>query len=324
MPSFPSFPAAPVADRRAGLADRPRDEVDALVLANLPLVGHCVGELVGRLPAHVDRDDLAGAGVEGLLQAARSWREETGVPFSAHARTRIRGAIVDELRGADWASRGARSRARQAAETTEHLTAVLGRTPSTGEVADALGVAPEHVHKVRAETHRSYLTSLEEAHAGTDGTRSVADAVRDPGLSPEDHVVLAEHVGRLRRAVDLLPERVREAVRGHYLDEEPMAVIAERLGVTESRVSQLRAEGVALLRGVLAEADARPAGTDPVRSAPSTPALPAQARRTSRRDSAYAASVAAAGDSRTSIGVGTAVLGGLFAQGSRAWAAPTG
>jgi RNA polymerase sigma factor for flagellar operon FliA len=108
----PSLPvpsrAAPDPDRGPG-AGVLRDDVAALVLANLPLVGHCVGELIGRLPGHVDRDDLAGAGVEGLLQAARSWREETGVPFTAHARTRIRGAIVDELRGSDWASRGARS-----------------------------------------------------------------------------------------------------------------------------------------------------------------------------------------------------------------------
>ncbi|MFC3689486.1 sigma-70 family RNA polymerase sigma factor [Aquipuribacter hungaricus] len=289
----------------AGRADA---AVDALVLANLPLVGHCVGELVGRLPGHVDRDDLAGAGVEGLLQAARSWREETGVPFSAHARTRIRGAIVDELRGADWASRGARSRARQAAETTERLTTALGRVPSTDEVADAMGVAPDQVHKVRAETHRTYLSSLEEARSGADGTGTVADSVRDPGLSPEDHVVLAEHLGRLRRAVDLLPERVREAVRGHYLEEEPMAAIAARLGVTESRVSQLRAEGVALLRDVLSE--------------PDDAAVPAP-RRPSRRDAAYAAAVAAAADSRTSIGVGAAVLGG-FARGSYAQAAPTG
>lgn len=334
MPSLSlPFPAATGAEpARGGLRDR--DAVDALVLAHLPLVGHCVGELIGRLPGHVDRDDLAGAGVEGLLQAARSWREETGVPFSAHARTRIRGAIVDELRGADWASRGARSRARQAAETTEHLTAALGRTPSTDEVADAMGVAPEQVHRVRAETHRSYLTSLEDAHAGADGsggTRSVADAVRDPGLSPEDHVVLAEHLGRLRRAVDLLPERVREAVRGHYLDEEPMASIAARLGVTESRVSQLRAEGVALLRRVLADAASADAAAAPPVTTPAVRAVQTgqtvgtqQVRRPSRRDGDYAAAVAAAADSRTSIGVGSAVLGGLVSRGAYARAAPTG
>ena len=316
MPSLTDLPPAPAAARRG-------PELDALVLAHLPLVGHCVGELIGRLPAHVDRDDLAGAGVEGLLQAARSWREDTGVPFSAHARTRIRGAIVDELRGTDWASRGTRSRARQAAETTERLTSALGRTPSTDEVADAMGVAPEQVHRVRAETHRSYLTSLEEAHAGAEGARSVADTVRDPGMSPEDHVVLTEHVGRLRRAVDLLPDRVREAVRGHYLHEEPMAAIASRLGVTESRVSQLRAEGVALLRGVMAAG----AGDPDVVPAPRAEEVSAEmhgTRRPSRRDATYAASVAASADTRTSIGVGSAVLGGFMTSGALARTAPTG
>lgn len=319
MPSQPPPAASP-----RGLLDAPRRDVDldALVVAHLPLVGHCVGEVMSRVPSHVDRDDLAGAGVEGLLQAARSWRPETGVPFSAHARTRIRGAIVDELRATDWASRGARSRARRTAETTEHLTSALGRTPSTDEVADALGVDADHVHRVRAETHRSYLTSLEETQTTADGSRTVHDAVRDPGLSPEDHVVLAEHVGRLRRAVELLPERVREAVRGHYLDEEPMASIAARLGVTESRVSQLRAEGVALLRQVLAEEHTAPVGAAPPVPAAPVPApavatsvlagLPQQSRRPGRREAAYAAAVAAAADSRTSIGVGSAVLAGAL------------
>lgn len=287
-------------------------DVDALVLQHLPLVGHCVAEVMSRVPSHVDRDDLAGAGVEGLLQAARSWRPETGVPFSAHARTRIRGAVIDELRGSDWASRGARSRARQAAETTEHLTGALGRVPTDSELADALGVAPSHVHKVRAETHRSYLTSLEESVTSETGDRDVHDSVRDPGLSPEDHVLLAEHLGRLRQAVDLLPARLHEAVRGHYLDEEPMATIAVRLGVTESRVSQLRSEGVAMLRQVLAAEE-----TDSTDDSDHATARPA-------RGAAYAASVAAAADTRASLRMGGAVLSGALAPWAHARAAATG
>ncbi|MGJ7441893.1 sigma-70 family RNA polymerase sigma factor [Aquipuribacter sp. MA13-6] len=313
MPSHPFaallMPGAPADEPSASDVD-----VDALVVANLPLVGHCVGEVMSRVPSHVDRDDLAGAGVEGLLQAARSWRPDTGVPFTAHARTRVRGAIVDELRATDWASRGARSRARQAADTTETLTATLGRTPSVDEVADAMGVAPSHVHRVRAETHRSYLTSLEEVDASPDSSRSVQDSLRDPGMSPEDHVVLAEHLGRLRRAVDLLPDRVREAVRGHYLDEEPMASIAVRLGVTESRVSQLRAEGVAMLRVALEQVAAGDV-TAPAQAPASRPAasLPVQGGRVpNRREAVYAAAVASAADSRTSIGVGSAVLSGVL------------
>ena len=278
VPSHPFADLAMPGTRPTTGADGTDVDVDALVLTNLPLVGHCVGEVMSRVPSHVDRDDLAGAGVEGLLQAARSWRPETGVPFTAHARTRVRGAIVDELRAVDWASRGARSRARQAADTTESLTAALGRTPSADEVADALGVDPGHVHRVRAETHRSYLTSLEEVNATPDSSRSVQDSLRDPGLSPEDHIVLAEHLGRLRRAVDLLPDRVREAVRGHYLDEEPMAVIARRLGVTESRVSQLRAEGVVLLRAALEAAEAADAAaTAPAPSWTRSPRCPSRA-----------------------------------------------
>lgn len=276
-----------------------REAVDEdLVRAHLPLVGHVVGELMSRLPAHADRDDLSGAGLEGLVQAARSWRPDAGVPFAAFARTRVRGALLDHLRSIDWASRGARSRQRTLAESSEQLAAALGRTPTTTELAETLGVSTAEVHSVREETHRSYLTSLSEpVGLREDGSSATAeDTLVADQLDPEQHVLLAERIGALRSAIDALPERVREAVRGHYLEEEPMADIAVRLGVTESRVSQLRAEGVALLRLSLVET---PAG------------LP---RQLSPREAAYAASVAATADTRTHVRTGAAVLAGRYSS----------
>ena len=275
---------------------------DSLVLRNLPLVGHLVAEIMSKVPSHVDRDDLAGAGVEGLVQAADAWREETGVPFGAFARTRVRGAMVDELRRVDWASRGARSRARAAAETTERLAAGLGRPPHVHEIADAMGVAPSEVHAVRAETHRAWLKSLSEPiGSAADGSPATAeDTLVDNGLTPEEHTVLAERIGALRHAVELLPQRVREAVRGHYFDDEPMGDIAERLGVTESRVSQLRAEGIELLRSAMAAAGQAQA-TGPAAGA----AVP---RQMSRREAAYAASVASSACARSNVSLGSSVL----------------
>lgn len=292
---------------------------DSLIVGNLPLVGHVVAEIMSKVPSHVDRDDLAGAGVEGLVQAADTWRPGTGVPFGAFARTRVRGAMVDELRRVDWASRGARSRARTAAETTERLAAGLGRVPQVHEIADAMGVAPAEVHAVRAETHRSWVRSLSEPiGAAADGTPATAeDTLVDGGLTPEEHTVLAERIGALRHAVELLPERVREAVRGHYFDDEPMADIAGRLGVTESRVSQLRAEGIELLRAAMAAGGGQ---EEPVRET----AVLGVPRQMSRREAAYVASVASSACARSNVSLGSAVLAAQQLGGLTTRAAATG
>ena len=104
---------------------------DTLVRAALPLVGHVVAEMLTRLPTHVTRDDLISAAMLGLAQAARSYDPTHGVPFDRHAANRIRGAILDELRSIDWASRSVRANARRLATADEQLTNTLGRTPTT-------------------------------------------------------------------------------------------------------------------------------------------------------------------------------------------------
>src|SRR5689334_15129313 len=105
-------------------------ELDDLVRAHLPLVGHLVRELLGRVPAHVSRDDLASAGMAALASAAKNFDPARGTPFTAFAATRIRGALLDELRGLDWASRSVRSRARRVEAAEQQLTATLGRVPT--------------------------------------------------------------------------------------------------------------------------------------------------------------------------------------------------
>src|SRR5512132_2526742 len=99
-----------------------------LVADHLPLVHHVVHELLGRLPQHVSRDDLVSAGMLGLVQAARTFDPTHGVPFDRHAANRIRGALLDELRAIDWASRSVRANARRLASADEQLTARLGRS----------------------------------------------------------------------------------------------------------------------------------------------------------------------------------------------------
>ena len=120
--------------------ERAKNE-DQLVREHLPLVQYVVSEVAHRVPSHVSRSDLVSAGMLGLAQAARSFDPERGIAFDRFASTRIRGALLDELRGRDWASRSVRARARGLQAAHEELTNKLGRTPKPEEVARMLDVA---------------------------------------------------------------------------------------------------------------------------------------------------------------------------------------
>src|SRR5688572_3228902 len=122
-----------------------KPSVDELVRSHLPLVGHLVREMLSRLPSHVSREDLVSAGMAALASAAKNFDAERGIPFGGFATTRIRGALLDELRGLDWASRSVRSRARRLDNAQQQLTATLGRTPTPAELAEAMGVAIDEI-----------------------------------------------------------------------------------------------------------------------------------------------------------------------------------
>src|SRR5437588_2975376 len=128
---------------------------DNPVRQHLPLVQYVVSEVAHRVPSHVTRNDLVSAGMLGLAQAARSYDPERGISFDRFASTRIRGALLDELRGRDWASRSVRARARRMQGTTQDLTTRLGRTPTPGEVADAMGIDAATAHKLADDVHRA-------------------------------------------------------------------------------------------------------------------------------------------------------------------------
>ncbi len=112
-------------------------DIEDLVREHMPMVGHLVRELLNRVPGHVHSDDLSSAGFAALLGAARTFDVTRGIPFHRFAAVRIRGALLDELRDSDWASRSVRSRARRHDAAAQELTATLGRTPTAQELADA-------------------------------------------------------------------------------------------------------------------------------------------------------------------------------------------
>lgn len=251
-----------------------------MAVDHVPLVAHVVRETLTRVPSHVNGDDLRSAGLAALVTAARSFDPARGVPFGSYATSRIRGAILDELRSVDWASRSVRRRSREIEEARTRLAATMGRLPDNATVAAALGLEVTEVQRSDDDVARASVLSLNAGPDGSDG--SVADMVVSGEPTPEVAVLIAERLQYLKEAIVELPERLRLVVEGYFLDERPMAELAEELGVTESRISQIRAEALVLLR------DALNAALDPDRLQPHAKPNGCVARR---RD-AYVAAVA--------------------------------
>ena len=222
-------------------------ELELLIRQHMPLVGHLVREMLFKVPAHVHRDDLASAGYAALVTAAQAFDAGRGVPFGRFAAVRVRGALLDELRGMDWASRSVRARARRAEVARQELTAQLGRTPSPSELAELLGVGVSELAGVDDDVQRAAVLSLQGFTTG-----AAEDMVTEASMNPEETLLHRERIGYLHDAVAVLPERLRFVVEATFLQERALSEVAAELGVTESRVSQLRTEALALLKDGLA------------------------------------------------------------------------
>jgi RNA polymerase sigma factor for flagellar operon FliA len=268
---------------------------EQLVGEHLALVHYAVSEMAAKVPRHVSRDDLVSAGMAGLAQAARSFDPERGIVFDRYASTRIRGALLDELRDRDWASRSVRSKARKVASATDDLTAKLGRAPSNDEVASHLGLEARSLDALHEDVHRAVVLNYESMLAQGDAE----DIMPSNHITPDSVMLDRERRAYLLDAISALPDRLRRVVIGYFFEERSMQDIADELGVTESRISQMRAEALALLK------DGMNSQLDP-------DALPVEAKpspRVARRRAAYYAAIAAASDYRTRLGASALVTG---------------
>ena len=262
---------------------------DALVREHLPLVRRAVAELSARMPRHAPRDDLLSAGMVGLAQAARNFDAELGVPFHRYAATRIKGALLDELRAHDWASRPVRAKARHMELANEKLMAKLGRTPTQAELAEAMGVEASAVHGLTSDLHRATVLNYDSMLSSGD---SDAVLLVDDD-TPELELLERERNAYLVDAIRSLPERLQVVVRGYFFEDRSMQDIGAELGVSESRVSQLRAEALDLLKdGINSQLDpsaladvANPTGRVARRKAAYFAAIAASSTSTARLDS---------------------------------------
>ncbi len=262
------------------------DLEDRLVREHLALVDYAVNHLLARLPRHVCRDDLVSAAMAGLAQAARSFDPERDTSFGHYAPARIRGALLDELRSRDWASRSVRTKARRMLAASEELTSTLGRIPTTPELADKLGMAAKAITALNGDVHRSVILNYESIMADGSGERTLPANDRSP-----DVVILdRERRAYLLDAVSALPERLRQVVVGYFFEERSMQELADELGVSASRVSQMRSKAMGLLKdGITSQLD--PEAMDDIGDSP----------RVARRRAAYVEAVAAASTFRDRV-----------------------
>ena len=258
-----------------------------LVEEHLPLVKHVVLQVAGHFPRHVDRQELARAGALGLVEAARRFDPTREVPFERFAARRIRGAILDAVRAVDWAPRSVRALGR-ALELAEQDLAASDGTPATREqLADAMGLTDAELAAVRDRVFRSVVLALEHgvSAAGDDGENlSLGEVLADrTAAEPSEDLESRELLGYLRDAVKLLPERHRVVVVGYFLEGRSSAELADELEVTESRISQVRSEALAMLREGIEAQYTAPVDRPPI--------VVAGAARTERRRATYASAI---------------------------------
>jgi RNA polymerase sigma factor FliA len=229
------------------------DARDALLREHLSLVHHVARQLARGLATDADIDELVSAGTMGLMSALESFDLRRGLAFSTFAVPRIRGAILDELRRQDHVPRSVRRKTRSIAAARESLTSMLGRTPAVAEVAAQLGVDAETLWRWQADVEGAVHVPLDGGSSQRDGGSSVlpAELLGNGEELADDRLAREEVVSRLRDALMSLKEQERTVLSLYYFEELKAREIAEVLGVSESRISQIRSKALGQLRGTL-------------------------------------------------------------------------
>jgi RNA polymerase sigma factor for flagellar operon FliA len=222
-------------------ASRAEPDREILVLHYLPLVQFVCGRLGAGLPRHVPQGDLMSAGAIGLMQAVERFDVDRGIPFEGFALTRIRGAMIDELRSWDWAPRAVRARHIQVDRAMHELVSSFHRVPTDEELAKVSGLAVNEVAQTLQETNVPMTIPLDEVIA--DSMPADDDPFESAAAQVSREVLMA--------ALRDLPERERDVIALYYLEELTLSEVGDILGVTQSRVSQLRARGVTHLSALV-------------------------------------------------------------------------
>jgi RNA polymerase sigma factor FliA len=219
------------------------------------LVKYVAGRMSSGLPAHVEESDLISYGLGGLISAIERFDLSREIKFETYAITRIRGAIIDELRTLDWVPRSVRARAREIERANMRLEARFQRAPTDEEMATELEISLGDFQEALVQISNSTIVALDELwHVSGGGDQvSLLDTLPDRGaLDPQQAIDESELRDRIAYAIAALPEREKLVVALYYYENLTLREIGEVLGVTESRVSQLHTKAVLRLRSKLA------------------------------------------------------------------------
>ncbi len=212
-----------------------------------PLVKRIAHHMMLKLPGSVEVDDLIQAGMMGLLDAASRYDELRGAMFETYAAQRIRGAMLDELRGADWLPRSLRRDMRRIETAISRLQQKLGKAPSESEIARELGVSLTEYQQTLQEGRGAQLLYYEDFHG--DGDEDFFERFEFSSDSNPLELLQDERFrAALIQAIERLPERERQMMGMHYEQDMNLREIGEVMGVSESRVCQLHSQAVARLR----------------------------------------------------------------------------
>ena len=228
---------------------------DALILKYAPFVKYVAGRMAVNLPNNVEYEDLVSYGVFGLMDAIEKYDPERAVQFKTYAKTRIRGAILDELRVLDWTPRSVRQKAKKLEKAYAQLESQLGREAKDEEVAEYLEITVQELQKLLEETRQSLVLSLDENDPNSDQPgQSRLNFFEDLNtLTPEQKATGKEVKKMLAESINKLNDRERLVITLYYFEELTSKEIGSILGVSDSRVSQLHTKAILRLRGRLSK-----------------------------------------------------------------------
>ena len=228
---------------RAWRIDRDIAARDRLILTHAPLVKYLASRKIRELPAHCELDDLVSCGLVALIQAVERFDPSRGVAFAQYAAMRITGAIVDELRRNDWASRTVRATERAISQAHNHAYSHTGRPATMPELAKQLNLTPDQLDQHLQRLNQSRLLSLNatSSDSADEGAHELIDTLPAPlaGDDPEATALAADQVATIMTAIRSLPASERQVVLLRAVHDIPNVEVGRMLGVSESRVSQI-------------------------------------------------------------------------------------
>ena len=231
-------------------------ERDQLIIRYAPWVRFIALRMAAKLPAHIQAEDLISAGIIGLIDALDKFNPAREVQFKTYAQIRIQGAIKDELRSLDWASRSTRQKVKRLEQAYASLERQLGRPPSSEEVANSMGIKMAAFEEMLDDVRGTSLVSLEELGQGPaseDKSALLEALLTRQDQDPLEMLNLQDLKKALTLAIAELPEKERLVLSLYYFEELTMKEVGRVLDLTESRISQLHTQAVLRLRGKLKE-----------------------------------------------------------------------